>query len=118
MSFEQTPVSVVTHETLGVQASQQAPLSNEIHRVKLGDFLRGQKGKFVGLDFIKENGSVRPLNGRLGVVRHLKGGRGTHGGTTKPHLVVYDVKTPGYRAVNLATVSQVRANSKCWTVIG
>lgn len=101
-----------------VAAPSTTGLPQEIHRTKLRDFLRGQVGKFVGLDFAKVDGTSRSLNGRLGVRKHLKGGHNNLAGSAQPYLVMYDVKTPGYRAVNLATVGQVRANRKCWTVVG
>lgn len=47
----------------------------DVHRINLKDLLHKQVGRFVGVDFIKKDGSARKLNGRLGVVvKHLKGG--------------------------------------------
>lgn len=90
----------------------------DLHRVNLEQFLRKQVGRFVGLDFVKVDGTGRSLNGRLGVTKHLKGGTNTVQANDRPYLVVYDVKTPGYRAVNLATVSMVRAQNTRYHVIG
>jgi len=90
----------------------------DLHRVHLQDFLFKQVGRFVGLDFIKVEGQARSLNGRLGVRKHLKGGVSTHASDARPYLVVYDVKTRGYRAVNLATVSAVRAQHTRYSIIG
>ena len=90
----------------------------DVHRVHLKDLFLKQVGRFVGVEFTKKDGTVRQLNGRLGVVKHLKGGTNTVESTTTPYLVVYDVKTPGYRAVNLATVSAVRALNTRYTVLG
>lgn len=90
----------------------------DVHRVHLKDLFLKQVGRFVGVEFTKKDGTVRQLNGRLGVVKHLKGGTNTVEGETTPYLVVYDVKTPGYRAVNLATVGSVRALNTRYTVIG
>ena len=90
----------------------------DVHRINLKDLLHKQVGRFVGVDFIKKDGSARKLNGRLGVVKHLKGGDNMTESESRPYLVIYDVKTPGYRAVNLATVSAVRALNTRYTVIG
>ena len=90
----------------------------DVHRVHIKDLFLKQVGRFVGVEFTKKDGTVRQLNGRLGVVKHLKGGTNTVESTTTPYLVVYDVKTPGYRAVNLATVGSVRALNTRYTVIG
>lgn len=90
----------------------------QLHRVNLQDFLFKQVGKFVGLDFTKIDGSDRTLNGRLGVRKHLKGGTNTVVADDRPYLVVYDVNGKGYRAVNLATVMEVRAQHTRYTIIG
>jgi hypothetical protein len=87
-------------------------------RVNLRDFMFKQVGRFVGIDFIKLDGSDRMLNGRLGVRKHLKGGDSTVTGDDKPYLVVYDVKAKGYRAVNLDTVKAVRAQHTRYTITG
>lgn len=87
-------------------------------RVNLKDFMFKQVGRFVGIDFIKLDGSDRSLNGRLGVQKHLKGGVSTVSGSDKPYLVVYDMQAKGYRAVNLDTVSEVRAQRTRYTIIG
>lgn len=93
----------------------------QIHRVKLEAFLRKQQGRVVGLDFIKLDGSFRPLNGRLGVRKHLRttsSEPSNVSGPETPYLVIYDLQKRGYRSVNLSTVSAVRAQNTCYTVIG
>lgn len=97
---------------------EEALLHADVHRTNLKDLFRKQVGKFVGVEFTKKNGTCRRLNGRLGVVKHLKGGSCSVEGEALPYLVIYDVRTPGYRAVNLATVSEVRALNTRYTVIG
>jgi len=89
-----------------------------VRRVNLRDFMFKQVGKFVTIDFVKNDGTDRMLNGRLGVRKHLKGGDSTLAGADKPYLVVYDMKAKGYRAVNLETVKEVRAQRTRYTVIG
>lgn len=99
-------------------AAAPVVLEHALHRVNLHAFLVGQVGKFVGIDFIKTDGSVRALNGRLGVRKHLKGGLNTVAADERPYLVIYDVKTKGYRTLNLATASVVRAQKKRHTIVG
>lgn len=81
----------------------------QLHRSKVGFLLSEQAGKFVSLDFVKADGKHRTLTGRLGVHKHLAGGRKTVGFAHQPHMVVFDVEARGYRAVNLNTVQRVRA---------
>lgn len=68
--------------------------------------LEASEGTFVGLTFRKKDGSVRELNGRLGVRKGTKGGRSNL--SRQDYLTVYDVKRKGFRAVNLATLTRVR----------
>lgn len=60
-------------------------------------------GRAFSVTFVKDDGSIRRMNGRLGVTRHLKGGRSTIEG--KPNLLgCYDMQIPdgkGYRCIPL-----------------
>ncbi len=89
-----------------------------VHRLQLEKLLTSMNGKFVGVDFLKTDGSQRKLNGRLGVRCHLKGGVNNVEAADRPYIVIYDVKSKGYRALNLATVSEVRARHTKYAVIG
>lgn len=89
-----------------------------VHRVNLLNLLRGQVGRFVGIDFVKKDGSARSLNGRLGVAKHCGSGTASTEREDLPYLVMYDMKAEGYRAVNLATVGKVRAMNTDYAVIG
>lgn len=100
------------------QPQVSLPLRENLHRVNLAKFLAAQMGKFVGVDFVKKDGEVRSLNGRLGVRKHLAGGVNVVEAVDRPYLVVYDVKNVGYRTVNLATVDTVRAQSCVYSVVG
>lgn len=63
-----------------------------------------QGGKFFTVDFVKKDGSLRTMNCRLGVQKHLKGGTKT---LTDNYICVYDVKSEGYRSINPETVRSV-----------
>lgn len=100
------------------KTASQARCMEPVHRLQLEKLLTSMNGKFVGVDFVKADGTARSLNGRLGVRRHLKGGDNTVCGADRPYIVIYDVKSKGYRALNLATVSCVRAQKKRYVVVG
>lgn len=95
--------SIVTIETLS--------------RVNLKSFLIAQDGKFIGIDFVKNNGLARSLNGRLGVVYPLKGGENKSEQLANSYLTIFDVKAGGYRNINLETVSRLRAQHKVYDVL-
>ena len=73
--------------------------------MKIADFIAQSKGKFITVAFIKKDGTVRNLNGRIGVTKHLKGGVSTV--NTDQYLVVYDTINTGYRCVNKDTIVSV-----------
>ena len=61
--------------------------------------------KFFTIEFVKADGTVRKVNGRLGVEKHKKGGRDCN--TNKQMMTVYDNYAKGYRNVNLSTISSL-----------
>lgn len=65
-------------------------------------------GKFFTVVFVKKDGSLREMNCRLGVQKHLKGGTKT---LTDNYICVYDVKTEAYRSINPETVQSVNGVS-------
>jgi len=69
---------------------------------KLDFFVLNSEGRFVTVEFIKKDGTLRKLTGRLGVKKHLKGGVSTL--DPEQYITIYDVQNKGYRAVNRATI--------------
>lgn len=100
-----------------MNAAEQSKQVQSVNRIYLHGFLAKQAGKFVTVEFTKLDGSNRMLNGRLGVRKHLRGGTNTVMAPDRPYLTVFDVKRKGYRAVNLSTVSKVRAENACYTIV-
>lgn len=99
-----------------VPSSTQCP--RVIHRVQLDGFLRKLKGRFIGVDFVKQDGSVRALNGRLGVRSLCKGGVNKVVSDERPYLTVFDAKAHAYRTLNLSTVSALRADRQVYSIVG
>jgi len=71
----------------------------------LDELLLASAGRFVSVTFRKRDGSLRVMNGRLGVKRYLKGGVSTLNPDT--YITLYDTASKGYRAVNRATIQSV-----------
>jgi hypothetical protein len=63
-------------------------------------------GKMVTVSFIKQDGTTRVLNGRLGVKKYLKGGKLNT--NTDEYINIYDVQNKGYRSVNRNTIVALR----------
>jgi len=71
----------------------------------LDQLLLASAGRFVSVTFRKRDGSLRVMNGRLGVTKYLKGGVSTLNPET--YITLYDTVSKGYRAVNRATIQSV-----------
>ena len=74
--------------------------------MNLSKVIECSEGRFFTVEFVKKDGSTRILNGRLGVEKYLKGGDCTIDRTK--FVIVYDVQSKGYRAVNRDTILSVR----------
>ena len=72
------------------------------------DFVSQSSGKFITVEFVKKDNTVRKLNGRLGVTKHLKGGKSTVDYTK--YIVLYDTVAKGYRCINKDTILSVNCN--------
>lgn len=62
--------------------------------------------KIFTVTFEKKDGTLRVLNGRLDVKKHLKGG--SKGYDKSNLLTVYDLKNKGYRTVNLDKITKLK----------
>jgi len=74
-------------------------------QMKIVDFIAQSKGKFITVNFIKKDGTVRKLNGRIGVTKYLKNGTTTV--DLDKYIIVYDTLNTGYRCVNKDTIVSV-----------
>lgn len=72
---------------------------------KLDFIILNSEGRFVSVEFIKKDGTLRKLTGRLGVTKHLKGGVSTL--DPNQYITIFDVEKKGYRAINRDTIKAV-----------
>lgn len=61
---------------------------------------------FVTVTFVKADGTVRKMNCRMGVTKHLKGGKSTL--DAAKYVTVYDMTKAAYRAINRDTILDIR----------
>lgn len=73
--------------------------------MQLDQFILNSNGKFVSVDFIKKDGSLRTINGRLGVKKHLKGGKSNL--NADQFITIYSMADKGYRAIDRETIQSV-----------
>ena len=73
--------------------------------------LVGENSIFT-VDFIKKDGTLRTMNCRLGVTRHLKGGELGYNAKAKNLLPVFDMVAGAYRMINVSTIIEIRFNKQ------
>lgn len=69
------------------------------------DRILNSNGKIMTVKFVKKDGSLRVMNCRLGVTKHLKGGSSTL--NPDKFITVYDLKSEGYRAIDKESILEV-----------
>jgi hypothetical protein len=74
----------------------------------LASLIDQSNGKMLTVSFIKKDGALRILNGRLGVTKYIKGS--TLKKNSNDYITVYDVQNKGYRSVSRDTIVAVRCN--------
>jgi len=74
----------------------------------LAAIIEQSNGKFVTCTFRKKDGSIRTLNGRLGVFSALKGGLSTV--KQEQYITIYEPTSGGYRSINRDTIVSVSSN--------
>ena len=79
----------------------------------LQEIIETSNGKFVSVQFVKKDGSIRVLVGRLGVKKHLKGGESTL--DADKYITIFDVQNNGYRAINRETILSVKFEGQEFT---
>ena len=78
-----------------------------IRRNKILPLLEKNKGTIFSVVFLKKDGSIRYMNCRLGVKKHLKGGKLAFNPLERALLVVFDMQKEAYRMINLETITNI-----------
>ena len=84
------------------------------NEIKLENITPVEFAGFVGgsiftAKFVKKDGSVRVINCRREVKKHLAGGERAWDFEKKGYVNVYDLQAEGYRVINLSTLIELRA---------
>lgn len=65
-------------------------------------------GKFFGVTFVKNDGTIREMQARTGVTKGVKGTAGPKTAKQNEYLTVYDVQKQGYRNIARDRILSVR----------
>ena len=71
-----------------------------------------EDGTIVTVEFIKKDGSLRTLNGRMNVKKHLKGGTKAFDDKDYGLITIYDLKNKGYRSFKVENLRKLKAKGK------
>ena len=74
--------------------------------MNLSERVLASKGRWITVTFKKVDDSIRVLNGRLGVVKHLKGGQRTS--NPDEYIILWDAKEKDYRNVYKSRLMSVK----------
>ena len=93
-------------------------MSNE-----LTNFRQLVGNRIFSVEFIKKDGTIRQMNCRLGVIKHLQGGELGYDAARLNYVIVYDMQAKGYRTLNISnllslTIGQVRYEIADSLIIG
>lgn len=72
----------------------------------LASLIEKSNGKMLTVTFVKQDGTERVINGRLGVTKYIKGSSLKK--NSSDYITFYDVQNKGYRSVNRDTIVAVR----------
>ena len=68
-------------------------------------FINEASNKFMTVTFIKKDNTVRTINGRMNVKKHLRGGECRL--NRDKFLIIYSTADKGYRAINKDSILSV-----------
>ena len=88
----------------------------ELSRFKASELIKSTGGKIFGAVFTKKDGTLRTMNARLGVQKHLKGGKSS-ASSKNALMTVYDMSAKGYRMINLSTLQQLTIGGTVYSVL-
>lgn len=74
------------------------------------------KGKTFTVEFVKKDWTIRKMNCRLGVHKHLKGGKLAYNPLDKGMINVFDMQKKEYRMINFNTLKTLTIDKNKYKV--
>ena len=83
------------------------------------DILRKPENRhlFFGAEFLKKDQSVRKVNGRQGVTKHLKGGELKYTPSEHGYIIYCDRVKGDYRTLNTTTLVKLRVGKQDYIIV-
>ena len=79
--------------------------------MNLANIIENTNGKFFGVTFVKNDGTIREMQARTGVTKYLVNPGAAPKNKTaqqQKYINVYDCQKKGYRSINRDTILSVR----------
>ena len=89
----------------------------KIARKNILNLLLENKGHVFSVVFLKKDGSIRKMQCRFGVKKHLKGGKLAFNPLERNLLVVFDMQKEAYRMINLETLMTINMKGTEYEVV-
>jgi hypothetical protein len=92
-------------------------MSKKITQEHAAQLIKQTNGAIFAASFIKADGSLRNINGRLGVHANLKNKGLSYDPSTYDLLPVYDLQCCEYRMIRLNALKSVTVDGQCFKVV-
>lgn len=73
--------------------------------------------KIFTVTFTKKDGSIRVMNAKRGVKKHLKGGELPYDPIEHNLMTVFDMQLGEYRTVNTTKIQEIKAEGKIYNFV-
>jgi hypothetical protein len=90
----------------------------KISKQKAISLIANTNGQIFGVTFMKKDGTMRDMNCRLGVTKHLKGGKLGYSPADFDLMNVFDIQKKEYRSISLNTLTGVRVGGETFKIKG
>ena len=70
--------------------------------------IRGSAGKVFTVTFVKKDNTIRVMNARLGVKKHLKGGTLKYDPASKGLIGCFDMANGAYKMISIKTMIKLK----------
>lgn len=80
------------------------------------ELIKKQNNLIFEVKFEKKDGSIRDMNARLNVKKHLKGGTLTYDPASRGYIIAFDMQKKQYRTINTNTLISLKAKGDTYLV--
>ena len=91
-------------------------ISRETAKQLIYDTVKHNNGQIFTVKFIKKDGTIRDMNARLGVTKHLKGGELAFNPADYNLIAAFDMQKKAYRMISIDTLCEIKVDGQTFEV--